>query len=125
MKRLVLSLLWLTLGSGAIFGQNPVGIGSAPRLDVSGQGTVVPPIGAAPRLGPTNGPISPVFVPVDVTRNSVVPLAVVQRTAFRPHQPSILDRLAQLLPFATKSAARVVAPEAVLIHESLPNLTVK
>jgi len=82
-------------------------------------------LGSVPRLGSVTGRTTVVNVPVDVTRNSVVPLQLVQRQAVSPRQPTLLDRLRQLLPFATRTGAAVVAPEAVILHDSLPEITIK
>ncbi|GBD36772.1 hypothetical protein HRbin36_01900 [bacterium HR36] len=123
MRGMILGLMLAS--AGATWAQNAITVGNAPRLNVSGQGTVVPTIGAAPRLGSVTPSAGPVFVPVDVASRSVVPLTAVQPTAFRPRQPSILDRLAQLLPFAAKTGATIVAPEAVILHDSLPSITIR
>ncbi|MCS7161391.1 MAG: hypothetical protein RMJ19_13040, partial [Gemmatales bacterium] len=118
-------LMIAVLTSANVLGQSTIPVGSAPRLLMSGQGAAVPTIGSAPRLGNFSHSGPTVFTPVDITRNSVIPLSFVQRTAFQPHQPTFLDRLGQLLPFAAKTGAALVAPEAVIIHDSLPNVTIK
>lgn len=124
MRRITLCLLLISVNTGLALGQNAITVGNAPRVNVTGHGTV-PTIGSAPRLGSAIGATQTNFVPVDVTRNSVVPLTVVNPAAFRPHQPSLLERLSQLLPFATKAGSAVIAPEATIIRDTLPNVTIK
>jgi hypothetical protein len=124
MRQKLLAILVVGVSVNVAWSQNTVTVGNAPRLNVSG-GATVPTIGSAPRLGSFSSSGTPTFVPVDVTSNSVVPIAAMQRTAFRPHQPTILERLASMLPFAAKTGATIVAPEAVILHDNLPNITIK
>jgi hypothetical protein len=125
MKRIFVILAIWALSEGLANAQNVATPGRAPRLETGAAASANTLIGSAPRLGPVSGRTSTVNVPVDVTRNSVVPLHLVQGRTVSPRPPTLLDRLAQLLPFAARTGASVVAPEAVILHDSLPNVTIK
>lgn len=99
--------------------------GQAPRLETGAAASAGALLGSVPRLGSVTGRTTVATVPVDVTRNSVVPLQLVQPQVVSPRQPTLLNRLRQLLPFATRTGAAVVAPEAVILHDSLPEITIK
>ncbi|MCS7166118.1 MAG: hypothetical protein RMI91_12520 [Gemmatales bacterium] len=124
-RHVLVGLCCVLTTSGSLWAQVTIPVGSAPRLNVTGQGATVPTIGAAPRLGQFSPTAPTIFVPVDVASQSIIPVTAVQRNVFRPRQPSFLDRLSRLLPFATKTGASFVAPEAVFLHNSLPNVTIK
>jgi|GEM_PF-1844424 len=125
MKKFLLILAIWASSEGLANAQSVATPGRAPRLETGAAASAHTLIGSAPRLGPVSGRTGTVNVPMDVTRNSVVPLHLVQGRTVSPRPPTLLDRLAQLLPFAARAGASVIAPEAVILHDSLPNITIK